>query len=112
MALWKSSLNPFVTILPHTSPAVLPMILDIPGLQWSIHIGIYLPTRGLEHEWVIALAALTLVLEYAQETYPSLPIYIKGDSNVNPNHQVRKWTWDEVLQRFGLSSLDIGHHFR
>ena len=47
LALWKAPLDPYVTVLPSTSPAVLPLLLSIPGLSKSIHIGIYLPTRHL-----------------------------------------------------------------
>ena len=59
MALWDTYIDPCITILPTTSPAVLPLILDIPGYSPSAHIGVCLPTRGQEHEWVIALAALS-----------------------------------------------------
>ena len=63
MALWKTTLDPYITVLLSTSPAVLPLLLDIPGQYLSAHIGIYLPTRGQEHEWVTALAALFLIVE-------------------------------------------------
>ena len=46
MALWKESLDPFVSTLPTTSAAVLPIILCIPGFVPSIHVGLYLPTAG------------------------------------------------------------------
>ena len=45
MLLWPSSLDPYVTILPTTSPAILPAMVKMRGCITSYHIGIYLPTR-------------------------------------------------------------------
>ena len=39
LCIWHSALDPFITILPTTSPAVLPLLLSIPGLTPSAHIG-------------------------------------------------------------------------
>ena len=50
MALWDSHIDLYVTVLPTTSPAVLPLLLDIPGFSSSVHIGVYLPMIGQEHE--------------------------------------------------------------
>ena len=44
LAMWNSALDPFVSLLPTSSPAVLPLLLSIPGLSKSFHIGVYLPT--------------------------------------------------------------------
>ena len=109
MALWKASLDPYVTVLPCTSPAVLPLLLSILGLSRSLHIGIYLPTGSLEQDWIIALAALTLVLEDAHKQFPGVPVYVRGDSNVNPNRQHRLKAWNDLLTRFHLRSHDLGH---
>ena len=97
MALWKSPLDPYVTIIPHSSPAVLPLLLLILGLPWTVHIGIYLPTSDLEQEWVIELAALVRTIEDIKETRLDTPIFIRGDSNVNSNHQTRPKIWSDFL---------------
>ena len=55
MAMWASHLDPYVTVLPSASSAVLPLILAIPGFATTAHIGIYLLTRGLEQEWTIVI---------------------------------------------------------
>ena len=63
LALWHSTLDPFVSILPTTSPAVLPLLLTIPGVASTVHICLYMPTAGLEAEFVIALASLSSALQ-------------------------------------------------
>ena len=107
IALWKCSLDPYITVLPHTSAAVLP-IPYVPGVSPSIHIIVYLPTRGQERTWMIELATLTMVI-YVKEAHPDLPFYIRGDSNVNPNHPTRVKIFQEFLDRFILASLNLGH---
>ena len=63
------------------SSAVLPLLLDNPGLSPSIHISICLPTRGQETEFIHAIPALTSVLEDAKEHYEGVPIFVRGDAN-------------------------------
>ena len=74
-----SSLDPFVSILPTTSSSVLPLLLSVPGLTSSLHIGLYLPTSGKEAEFTLALTALDMVLQDIAESHPSTPLYIRGD---------------------------------
>ena len=79
LAMWHSSLDPFVSILPTTSSSVLPLLLSVPGLTSSLHIGLYLPTSGKEAEFTLALTALDMVLQDIAESHPSTPLYIRGD---------------------------------
>ena len=72
-------------VLPTTSPAVLPIILSVPGLARSAHIALYLPTHGKDSEFVSALAALESCMLSITEEY-SCPIYMRGDCNVNPSN--------------------------
>ena len=109
MALWDSSLDPFISILDHSSSSSLPLLLDIPNINPSIHIGIYLPTGGHDDDWLIELSALTAIVEDALENYPDTPIYIRGDSNVNPKNINRMKMWTDFMSRFNLVSLNLGH---
>ena len=102
LALWHSALDPFITILPTTSPAVLPLVLSVPGISSSIHIGIYLPTSGKDEHFVLALAALTAVLESVLEEHHDVPIYVRGDANVNPSNLPRSQLFSNFLTRFNL----------
>ena len=70
LALWHSSLDPFVKVLPTSSSSVLPLLLSIHGLSPSAHIGIYLPTIGRDHDFLTALTALDMVLVSLAETKP------------------------------------------
>ena len=86
------------------------LLLDIPGQSPSAHIGIYLPTRGHDHEWVIALAALSLIVEDIQASHPDIPIYIRGDANFSPNHLTRPTLLWEFMDRYSLGHSTY-HHF-
>ena len=58
LAVWHSALDPFVTVLPSSTPAILPLHLHIPGLNESLHLTVYLPTAGKDQEFCIELASL------------------------------------------------------
>ena len=109
MALWPAEIDPFISILPTPTPAVLPLLLDLPGVQPSIHIGLYLPTGGQESDFILALADLASVIESVSLNYRDVPIFLRGDANVNPSHRTRPQLWAHFLDRFHLSLLDIGH---
>ena len=70
LAMWHSSLDPFVSILPTTSSSVLSLLLSVPGLTPSLHIGLYLPNSGKEAEFTLALTALDMVLQDIGESHP------------------------------------------
>ena len=109
LALWHSLLDPFITLLPTTSPAVLPLLLSIPGLKPSAHIEIYLPTSGQKEEFVIALASLSAVLESLEEDHPGTPVYVRGDANVNPSNLPRVQLLWTLQSQFSLQSLALNH---
>ena len=115
MDLWEASLDPYISILPSSTPSVLLLILDIPGCAMTAHIGIYLPTRSLEQEWTIAMGLLSMTVEDILTSHPGIPIYIRGDDNTNPNHPTRPGVLTEFLNQYGLASLSFGystyHHF-
>ena len=58
LCLWKRSLDPYITIHNVTSSSFTPLVLDLPNHQKSIHIGIYLPTHGRDHDFLAELAEL------------------------------------------------------
>ena len=109
LALWHCALDPFVTILPTTSPAVLPLLLSIPGLNPSVHVGIYLPTSGRDEHFVVALASLTAVLESVAEEHHGIPVYVRGDANVNPSNLPRVHLLSNLVSQFKLASLSLHH---
>ena len=46
LALWLHDLDPYITVLDPPSSHVLPILLEKPGYQASVHITLYLPTAG------------------------------------------------------------------
>ena len=109
LALWHFSLDPFITILPTTSSAVLPLLLSIPGISPSIHVGIYLPTSGRDEYFVVALSSLIAVLESVQEEYHGLPVYVRGYANVNPSNLGRSHLFSNFISQFDLKNLSLHH---
>ena len=109
LALWHSALDPFISILPTTSPAVLPLLLSIPGISPSVHVGIYLPTSGREEDFVVALAALTAVLETVSDEHHGVPVYVRGDANINPSHLPRVQLFSNLVSQFNLHNLPLHH---
>ena len=89
MLLWETSLDPYISIVPSDSPAILPMVLQLPHHSISCHVVIYLPTSGQEAEFVAALASLDACLNDIYLKYENCPIFIRGDANVNPNNVSR-----------------------
>ena len=58
MAMWHSSLDQYITVLPSASPAILPLLVKLPDLAISCHIGTYLPTAGQEEQFLSALSEI------------------------------------------------------
>ena len=109
LAIWHSALDPFISILPTTSPAVLPLLISVPGLLPSVHVGVYLPTSGRDEHFVVVLAALTAVLETVQDEHPGVPVYVRGDANVNPSNLPRLQLFTSFLTQFDLQNLPLNH---
>ena len=59
--------------------------------------------------FVLALADLTAVLESAFEEHHDVPIYIRGDANVNPSNLPRSQLFSNFLSQFNLSNLPLHH---
>ena len=79
MFMWKKELDPYVSVLPTSSSAFLPIILKVPGYTQSIHIAIYLPTAGRDSDFISALSQLDVFVSEAAIRY-QCPIYIRGDA--------------------------------
>ena len=85
------TLDPFVTVLTTESSRILPILLELPGYQPTIHINIYLPTSGREKEFIDALANLQNTVDELSEKYPTALVYYRGDANAsyNPRNKMR-----------------------
>ena len=84
MVLWNKEYDPYVTILDPPSSRILPLVLDKPGYQVSIHITIYLTTSGRDPEFIRDLAMLEDTIDMVTEKFPNSVVYIRGDANASP----------------------------
>ena len=109
LALWTSSLDPYVTVIPTLSSSVLAIALAIPNLVISCHICIYLPTAGQENEFFAALSCLDNCLTDLDEAYGTPHIYIKGDANVNPRNTHRAKVFNHLIDKHNLDKLELLH---
>ena len=109
MILWKKSLSQFVTMLPVTSPSFLPVLLQLPGAPTSVHISLYLPTSGRESEFIEEVTKLKLFIEEVLESSIADLIFIRGDSNVNPNHHSRVTMLNDLLNSFNMVRIPLRH---
>ena len=108
MVMWRSKLDPYIKVLPTTSPSSLPILLSIPGLCQTAHIAVYLPTSGKEADFVTALAALDVTLTMIKEDY-SCPIYIHSNWNVIPKKAPRAAIFKHLCLKQNLNSLGLCH---
>ena len=112
LAFWKRGLNPFVTILPVTTSRFLVLILNIPNITVSIHITIYLPTSGLDEDFIHELSNLEVTLDEMNEKYPDAPVYIRGDANASLQQREgnkRDSLFIHFCEKLGLKATTITH---
>ena len=109
MILWKSVLDPFISIIPTESSSIAAILLNYPGYCISAHLAIYLPTAGKEVEFVSALASLDSCLDHLLNKHDKLQIFIRGDSNVNPKNTPRVSLFSHFLTKFSLLNVKIDH---
>ena len=89
MSLWKTELDPHISVLPSSTTSFLPILFSPPGSPPSVHISIYLPTSGKESEFLGEISQLRATIEEIKVTYKDVLVYIRGDSNVNRNNKPR-----------------------
>ena len=112
LSLWKRCLDPFVKILNVNTASFLPLLLNVPGYLPSAHFNIYLPTAGLNSEYVSALSCLENAIEEILDEYGDIPIYIRGDANAaippRPNN-TRDKLFQYFCDRLSLSPVMTNH---
>ena len=96
LVMWRRCLDPYITVHPVQSSAFLPIVLQLPGAEISVHLALYLPTSGKEYEFVSELANLKNCLEDLRNKYVNPVIFIRGDANSNPKNISRH----SLLSRF------------
>ena len=112
LVLWKTHLDPYITILKPVSSRILALVLDQPGFQISVHITIYLSTAGHDPQYVQDLALLQETINEVKLKYPDSVIYLRGDANASiiPRSNNKR---DDLFKYFtvtnSLNSTSISH---
>ena len=83
LVFWKSNLDQYVTTIDVSSSRFLIIVIEHPNYPTSIHIGIYLPTSGLDNQFVHELSLLEATIEELSGKHPSAAIFIRGDANAS-----------------------------
>ena len=110
LVLWKSSLDSFISVHPVSTSSFLPVIYKPPDLPTSIHIALYLPTSGLEIEFIEELTKLTVVINDLTNIYPGALIFLRGDCNVNVKNATRSKIFDDFVLRLNLKDTPTNHN--
>ena len=109
MFLWKSAFDPYVTQIPFSSPSILSILFSPPEVQPSIHIAVYLPTAGRDKEFVEEVSGLHHHLAEITVKYLNIPVFLRGDFNVNPKDKMRCSVVQSLMNEFKLISTPINH---
>ena len=94
------------------SSRFLVLLLNPPNLPPTVHITIYLPTSGLDAEFVEELSSLENVLDDILETHPKATVFIRGDANSSLAMRAgnrRDTMFKYFCERLKLISTDILH---
>ena len=115
LLLWKTSLDPHVTVSTLTTTSFLPIIFHPPGLLPTIHITVYLPTAGQDIQFVDELAKLDTAIEELAATHPEASVYLRGDFNASLTNSRRSKLLEHFCSSHGLLEVPLTspsyHHF-
>ena len=109
MILWRTCHDPYISLHPVSTPAILPLIFSPPSNPVSIHVCVYLPTHGQDTQFVAELSTLSACLLQLLEKYPAAPIYLRGDFNVSDKNKRRTQLFQYFCSSFDLTETHIGH---
>ena len=107
--LCKTSLDPFINVIPINTSSVADIMLKVPGYIVSIHIAIFLPTAGHEVQFVSALSNLDICIDDFLEKYPETPAFNCGDANVNPKNTSRSCSFKHFLEKYKFLMTQFYH---
>ena len=109
MVLWKHSLDPFITIHSTESSSFLPLVLCLPNSKPSIHITLYLPTRGKESQFLGEIANLKVALDDLIKEHKDPAIFLRGDANASSSNSKRYPLFNHFCSTYNLKLVDINH---
>ena len=109
MIMWKIELDAYITCLSSPSSSFLPILFTPPTNGSSLHISIYLPTSGHESQFLEEISNLHHLISNLMSKFPDIPIFIRGDANVNPKNKKRMNVFKNFCSEFNLQETTINH---
>ena len=109
MILWKKDLEPYISIFPTSTSSFLPLVYSPPGSPTTVHIALYLPTSGQEAEFVDQITELKNKIEEILTIHPGSIVFLRGDSNVNPNNRQRSRIFANFCEELKLKNIPTNH---
>ena len=109
MIMWHTSITPYVSVLPTTSPGFVTIVLKMPSVTPSLHTVLYLPTAGKDQEFSSMLVELEAHIEEIRSIYPDTPHFIRGDANSNPNNIWRFNLLNHFCSTFLFTRVPLQH---
>ena len=113
LVFWKKSLDPFISIIDVNSSRFHILIFSHPNLPTTVHFTIYLPTSGLDCDFVEELSKLETAFDEVLELHPDATIFVRGDANASlslrPGNK-RDSLFKCFCDRLGLVSSHIPHN--
>ena len=109
LAMWRKHLDPYITVHPTQTSAVLPLVLQLPGAKISAHIAVYLPTIGKDAQFVAELANLQNCIDELNNNYNDPIVFVRGDFNVNPKNTARLGLLKSLMSQYSFNKVNIGH---
>ena len=110
MIMWKKVLDPYVTVHQPNTSAFLFIVIDIPGVQTSIHGSLYLPTSGKESDYFTELSNLKTEVENLHEKFPGAPLFLRGDANSSKSNLNRNFLFTNLCTELNLKRVSIAHN--
>ena len=109
MVLWKEEHDAYISVHHVPTTAFLPVIYTFPGAPISVHIALYLPTSGLESQFIDQVTLLKATISEIMDKYQECLIFLRGDSNVNQNNKNRHRIFQSFLESLDLTRISINH---
>ena len=119
LVFWKKYLDPYISTINVDSSRFLIFVFNHPNYPKTIHVSVYLPTAGLENEFIEEISKLEASLDHLAAEHPDATVFIRGDANASltprPGNK-RDTLFRYFCEKLSLTSSNIPHptyhHFR
>ena len=110
MAIWHSSLSPYLKVLPSSSPSFFSILISVPGYLPALHTVVYLPTAGRDGEWLASVVELEEHVRGLIDQFSGqLATFLRGDLNASTKNKSRAAILSAMISRLELMRVNIDH---